>query len=153
MVGVSQTGPTLIWSGRSAASARDRGVELLGRVGREADERAGPGGPRASATGGSSWPTWTPSAPSRGNEVGAVVEDEEGAVGVGGAPEGLGEGDQLLGAAGAFSRSWITPAPPRSAASSSESGSRAARPRLADEVEAGGAQALDALLVVHRRQG
>ena len=40
-VGVSQTGPALIWSGRARAVGGERRVELLGRVGGEADERAG----------------------------------------------------------------------------------------------------------------
>ena len=43
-VGVSQTGPALIWSGPRRAGRRERGVELLCRVGREADQRARAGG-------------------------------------------------------------------------------------------------------------
>ena len=49
---------------------------------------SGPSSSRASATGMSSCPRWTPSALQRLREVGVVVDDEEGAVGVAEAAEG-----------------------------------------------------------------
>ena len=44
LVGVSHTGPTLIWSGRSAPAA-PAAVDLLGRMGGEPDEGLGTGQP------------------------------------------------------------------------------------------------------------
>ena len=61
-------------------------VELLGRVAREADDRSGPARRAPRRPGVSSWPTWTPSA-AGGDEVGAVVDEEEGAVAIGGGAE------------------------------------------------------------------
>ena len=45
--------------------------------------------PRLGSAAMSSWPTWTPSASQLAGQVGIVVDDEEGAVGVGDAAEGL----------------------------------------------------------------
>ena len=50
---------------------------------------SGPSASRASSTEASSWPTWTPSASQVERQLGVVVDDEEGAVGVAEAAEGL----------------------------------------------------------------
>ena len=141
-VGVSQTGPTLIWSGRGRSpAAASAASNCAGRVGREADERAGPGeraglGDRrvvladVDAVGAAGL-----------DQVGPVVEEEERAVLGGGAAEGSARASSSSAQRGAFSRSWIMSTPPASAASSSSSG--AGRwGGLADEVQAGGAKRL-----------
>ena len=62
-VGVSHTGPTLIWSGRSWPSAETAASTCEGEWVESPTRAASPAIRRASATGASSWPTWTPSAP------------------------------------------------------------------------------------------
>ena len=100
LVGVSQTGPALSWSGRASPSAAQRGVELRRAVGREADQRVGPGAARlAAATGSSSWPTWTPSAPQASTRPGSSLRKKSAPCSRAARGERLGEGEQLLGAA------------------------------------------------------
>ncbi len=73
--------------------------------------------PRAPCAGvSSSWPTWTPSARARLDQVGAVVEDEQRAVLVRGGAERFAASISPSSSSD-LSRSWIRSAPPRSAAS------------------------------------
>ena len=124
------------------ARSHERPRELLRVVGGEADDRRRVRrARRASATGTSSWPTWTPSAPARGDEVGAVVDQEERAVAIGRARGRRGAAASRRSSAASLSRSWIRSTPPRSAASSSRSRAAGSSRCLADEVEAGSARA------------
>ena len=56
-------GPALIWSGRASPVAASAASNCSGEWVERPTRAPGPASARASATGMSSWPTWTPSAP------------------------------------------------------------------------------------------
>ena len=133
-------GPRADLVGTGVAGRRERGVELLGRVGGEADQRAGPRLRARFGDGRVVLADVDAVGAARLDELGVVVQEEERAVRVGRAAEGLGESDDLLGA----TRRLLAQLDHVGAASKRCIEERlriaVAGPRLADEVEAGAAE-------------
>src|SRR5436190_1857444 len=122
-VGVSQTGPTLTWSGRSGPWAA-LAASTCSTVWVDCPINAsGPAASRASATGMSSWPTWAPSAPHSATRSGRSLRMKRPPCSA--ATRRNGSASEMSSSAqrGAFSRSWTISAPPRIAAWSSGVGS------------------------------
>ena len=84
--------------GPGVAGRGERGVELLGRVGGEADQRAWPRLRARFGDGRVVLADMDAVGAARLDQLGVVVQEEERAVLVGGAAEGLGQSDDLLGA-------------------------------------------------------
>ena len=142
LVGVSQTGPTLIWSGRASPLGGQGGVELLRRVRRETDQGAGTGLRSRFGHGRVVLAHVDAVRAARLDQLRVVVEEEQRAVLVRGAAERLGQRDDLLGAA----RGLLAELDQVDAAAQRrvEQGLRVAiaGPSLADEVEAGAGEPL-----------
>ena len=142
MVGVSQTGPALSWSGRAspvaASAASNCSGEWVERPTRApgACQRPGLGDRRVvladvNAVGAA-----------RLDQLGVVVQEEERAVAIGGAAKRLRERDELLGAARRLLAELDHVGAAAKRGVEERLGIAVAGPRVADEVEAGGLKAL-----------
>ena len=105
--------------GPGAPRAASAASNCSRRVGREPDQRRGPGRARASATGSSSWPTWTPSASHASTRPGSSLRKKSAPCSRAARANGSANAISSSAQRGAFSRSWITSTPPAIAAASS----------------------------------
>ena len=151
-VGVSQTGPTLIWSGRAAPSAAHGGVDLLRRVCREPDQRVRSGRRACLGHGHVVLPDVDAVGAAVLDEVGAVVEDEQRVMRVRRGAERLRHRDQFLRAAGCLLAQLDDPG--AAAERRVEQRFQAARrwQPVAHEIQPRGAQAFVRSSIGHRAQ-
>src|SRR4051794_1107074 len=124
LVGVAHTGPTLTWSGRSAPAAPFAASSCASECVDRPTRWSGPAWARASATGTSSWPTWTPSAPHASTRSGRSFKMNSAPCSRAVRRKGSESDTSSSAQRGPFSRSWTMSVPPRRAACRSAVGSR-----------------------------
>ena len=136
LVGVAHTGPTLIWSGRSGPVAAQAAWTCSREWVESPTSASGPASRRASATGRSSWPTWTPSAPQAATRSGRSLRMNSARCSVAARRNGSASAISSWAERRDFSRSWTMSAPPSQGRVEQRTGIAAQRKALADEVEA-----------------
>ena len=154
LVGVAHTGPTLIWSGRSGPVAA-QAAWICSREWVESPTSAsGPANRRASATGRSSWPTWTPSASQAATRSGRSLRMNSARCSVAARRNGSASAISSWAEHGDFSRSWMHVRAAPQGRVEKRTRIAAQRKALADEVEARRLQGPEPLIAVggHRAQ-
>ncbi len=136
LVGVAHTGPTLIWSGRSAPAAAQAASTCSRRMGREPDQCLGPRQLTCLRHRHVLLTHVDAVRSAGGDQVRPVVEDEQRLVLGGRAAEGVGESDQLLGAARGLLPQLDDVRAPSEGSVEQRTGLAASRKAVANEVEA-----------------